>query len=142
MAKVLIINIIFSSVQKRILGMVVWGFRGEEKQFIWRWKSKGLINKCLLGPAETMRHRVYTHHWSVVSNSLQLHGLWPARLLCPWNSSGKNTAVGCHFLRADLEFAPPQLAIFFAYLSGINSVLGTVPLFIYYLFIYWQLRGR
>ena len=25
-------------------------------------------------------------------------GLWPARLLCPWNFSGKNTGVGCHFL--------------------------------------------
>jgi len=22
----------------------------------------------------------------------------PARLLCPWDSSGKNTGVGCHFL--------------------------------------------
>ena len=22
----------------------------------------------------------------------------PTRLLCPWNSPGKNTAVGCHFL--------------------------------------------
>ena len=22
------------------------------------------------------------------------HGLWPARLLCPWNSPGKNTGVG------------------------------------------------
>ena len=28
---------------------------------------------------------------SVVSNSLQPHGLWPTRLLCPWNSPGKNT---------------------------------------------------
>ena len=35
---------------------------------------------------------------SVMSNSLRLHGLWPARLLCPWNSPGKNTRVGCHFL--------------------------------------------
>ena len=35
---------------------------------------------------------------SVMSNSLQPHGLWPTRLLCPWNSSGKNTGVGCHFL--------------------------------------------
>ena len=35
---------------------------------------------------------------SVVSDSLQLHGLWPARLLCPWDFTGKNTAVGCHFL--------------------------------------------
>ena len=32
---------------------------------------------------------------SVVSYSLQLHGLCPARLLGPWNSPGKNTGVGC-----------------------------------------------
>ena len=31
-----------------------------------------------------------------VSDSLQPHGLEPARLLCPWDSPGKNT-VGCHF---------------------------------------------
>ena len=31
-----------------------------------------------------------------MSNSLQPHGLWPARLLSPWNSPGKNTGVGSH----------------------------------------------
>ena len=35
---------------------------------------------------------------SVVSDSLWLHGLQPARLLCPWNFPGKNAGVGCHFL--------------------------------------------
>ena len=35
---------------------------------------------------------------SVVCDSLQPHGLQPARLLCPWNSPGKNTEAGCHFL--------------------------------------------
>ena len=35
---------------------------------------------------------------SVVSNSLWPHGLQPTWLLCPWNSPGKNTGVGCHFL--------------------------------------------
>ena len=35
---------------------------------------------------------------SVVSDSLRPHGLLPARLLCPWDSSGKNTRVGYHFL--------------------------------------------
>ena len=35
---------------------------------------------------------------SVVSNSLRPHCLQPARFLCPWNSLGKNTAVGCHAL--------------------------------------------
>ena len=34
----------------------------------------------------------------VVSNALQPHGLQPTRLLCPWNSPGKNTGVGCHSL--------------------------------------------
>ena len=29
---------------------------------------------------------------------LQPHGLWPARLLCPWDFPGKNTGVGCHSL--------------------------------------------
>ena len=29
---------------------------------------------------------------------LQPHRLYPTRLLCPWDSPGKNTGVGCHFL--------------------------------------------
>ena len=35
---------------------------------------------------------------SVMSDSVQPHGLQPTRLLCPWDSPGKNTGVGCHFL--------------------------------------------
>ena len=35
---------------------------------------------------------------SVMSYFLWTHGLLPTRLLCPWNSPGKNTRVGCHFL--------------------------------------------
>ena len=34
----------------------------------------------------------------VVSDSLWPHGLYPTKLLCPWNSPGKNTGVGCHAL--------------------------------------------
>ena len=29
---------------------------------------------------------------------LQPHGLYPTRLLCPWNFPGKYTGVGCHYL--------------------------------------------
>ena len=36
--------------------------------------------------------------YSVVSNSLRSHGLKPTRLLCPWNSPGKNIGMGCHSL--------------------------------------------
>ena len=35
---------------------------------------------------------------SDVFGSLQHHGLWPTTLLCPWDSPGKNTGVGWHFL--------------------------------------------
>ena len=33
-----------------------------------------------------------------MSDSVQLHRRQPTRLLCPWDSPGKNTGVGCHFL--------------------------------------------
>ena len=32
----------------------------------------------------------------VVSDTLLLHGLWPTKLLCPRDSPGKNTRVGCY----------------------------------------------
>ena len=41
------------------------------------------------------------HQFSSVTQScptLQPHELKPTRLLCPWDSLGKNTGVGCHFL--------------------------------------------
>ena len=50
-----------------------------------------------------------TAHWSnkvrhasvsssVMSDSLRPYGLEPERLLCPWNSAGKNNGVGSHSL--------------------------------------------
>ena len=51
------------------------------------------MQTCLCG---TWPHDVLRH--SVVSHSLRPHGLQPTRLLCPWDSPGKNTGVGCHAL--------------------------------------------
>ena len=34
----------------------------------------------------------------VMSDSLQPYGWYPARLLCPWDSPGKNTGVSYHAL--------------------------------------------
>ena len=45
-----------------------------------------------------MRISVNSVSRSVVSDSLQLHGLYPARLLYPWNSPVKNIGVGGCFL--------------------------------------------
>ena len=39
-----------------------------------------------------------------MSDSLQPHRWQPTRLLCPWNSPGKNTGVGCHFLPLSFRF--------------------------------------
>ena len=40
----------------------------------------------------------YVLSCSVMSNSLQPHGLQPARLFCPWGSPDKNIRMGCHTL--------------------------------------------
>ena len=49
-----------------------------------------------LGIVEKKKEESESH--SVVSNSLQSYGLQPTRLLCPWDSPGKNTGVGSHSL--------------------------------------------
>ena len=41
-----------------------------------------------------------------MSDSLRPHGLSPTRLLCPWDSPGKNTGVGCHFLLQGIFLTP------------------------------------
>src|SRR5574340_127548 len=33
-----------------------------------------------------------------MSDSVRPHKQQPTRLLCPWDSPGKNTGMGCHFL--------------------------------------------
>ena len=38
-----------------------------------------------------------------MSNSVQPHRRQPTRLPCPWDSPGKNTGVGCHFLLPSLD---------------------------------------
>ena len=48
------------------------------------YRSQGYVHACYVT--------------SVVSDSLWPCGLQPARLLCPWDSPGKNTGVGSHFL--------------------------------------------
>ena len=72
--------------------------------------SLNLAMHCSENPAGCTSHRtasssvlwLQTALWviccSVTSDSLQLHGLWPTRLLRPWDFPSKNTGVGCHFL--------------------------------------------
>ena len=49
---------------------------------------------------ESKKQKERKGKWSrpVMFDSLRPHGLQPARLLCPWDSPGKNTGAGCYFL--------------------------------------------
>ena len=46
-----------------------------------------------LGQEDSLEKGMATH-----SNSLRPYGQQSARPFCPWDSPGKNTGVGCHFL--------------------------------------------
>ena len=43
-------------------------------------------------------HSLFLLHKVKVSDSLRPHGLYPTRLLCPWDFPGNSTGVDCHFL--------------------------------------------
>ena len=67
-------------------------------KFVWS-------HKRLQATKETLRkknksHLLISHYvcYLVVSDSLWPQGQLSTRLLCPWNSPGKNTGVGCHYL--------------------------------------------
>ena len=60
---------------------------------------------------------------SVVSDSLQPYGPYPASLLCPWDSPSKSTGVGCHFpSRASSQ---PRDGISFSYIASLAGCLLT-----------------
>ena len=58
-----------------------------------------LIIKCAVSWVYMFEGLVFISLWvracSVMSDSLWPYGLSPARLLCPWDSPGNNTGVGC-----------------------------------------------
>ena len=81
-----------------------------EASTLWKWKWK------------------WSH--SVMSNSLQPHGLYPTRLLCPWNSPDNNIGIG-------------NLSL----LQGIFSTQGLNPVLLYcrqilYHLSHWRLTGK
>ena len=83
----------------------MWG-HAKRTEDSWQWTRKQTLscpdlgltaswavrNECLLFKPPVLECSVT----SVVSDSLQPCGLYPARFLCPWDSLGKNTRVGCH----------------------------------------------
>ena len=58
---------------------------------------------------------------SVMFDSLRCYGLQPASFLCPWDSPGKNTGVGCHFLFQHIHI-PPPLPTSFLFVTTVRQV--------------------
>ena len=64
-----------------------------------KWWRLGLTTVEDGGDGENGRNYLFgVYVCSLMSNSWRPHGLWPARLLCPRDFSGKDTGVGCHIL--------------------------------------------
>ena len=66
-------------------------------------KSNNFLNRQNIGtdisPKRICRYQISTCYVaSVVSDSVWPHRQQPTRLPRPWDSPGKNTGVGCHFL--------------------------------------------
>ena len=106
---------------------VVTSSRGDDEVRMWPgppvwcpleagdWIRRGML--ALAGPLYVCVSR------SVMSDCLQPHGLWPSRLLCPCDSLGKSTGVGCHFLlQGPCMTCTKQL--FTEHLCILNTVLG------------------
>ena len=58
------------------------------------------------------RQILYSVSRSVMSDSLQPHGLQHASILCPWDFPSKITGVGCHFLLQGIFPTRDQNCIF------------------------------
>ena len=56
----------------------------------------GQLNQRVIKDVDTLLLLLLSH--TVVSDSVRPHRRQPTRLLCPWDSPGKNTGVGCDFL--------------------------------------------
>ena len=53
-------------------------------------KQKNLLMRLILGKHNMCMYYVA----SIMSDSLKPYGLYPTKLLCPWDSPGRNTEVG------------------------------------------------
>ena len=69
------------------------------------------------------------------------HGLQPTRLLCPWDSPGENTGVGCHVLLQRIfptKGSNPCLSLTFPVSTGRFFITSTTSLMIH-VFLWYQL---
>ena len=54
-----------------------------------------------------------------------IHGLQPSRLLCPWNSPGRNTGVGCRALLQEIFLTQGSAVLFLTSPALVGRFLTT-----------------
>ena len=65
----------------------------------WQSESQGTKQQSMRErPGPHLLEFIQSVNFSVMSDSSRPHGLQATQLLHPWNSLGKNTGVGCHFI--------------------------------------------
>ena len=89
-------------IRKLYVKTVLWS------SFLYKiWKKKEILIKCLPFPLALTIPTKFSSFQVLAIVVIYLlscvwllwpHRLWPAGLLCPWDSPGKNTVMGCHFL--------------------------------------------
>ena len=109
---------------------MTWSDTSRTKTDIWGWptnQAEGKKEGKLVdswGPGRPWCKVRACYMASVMSDSLQPYGLQPARLLCPWDSPGKNTGVGCHVL---LQGIFPTQGLNLRLLHLLNWQVGSLP---------------
>ena len=77
---------------------------------------------------------------------LQTHGQYAARLLCPWNSPGRNTGVGCHaLLQGNIPTQgsnPHLLCLLHQQADSLPAELQGSPLLLLLLFLQFYRRAH
>ena len=93
----LLYNRVWWLFQEKIL-MIFWVSRRSKSLFC---GTLFLLERMTDGQTIVIQACCYCYFASVVSDSVRPHRRQPTRLAlggCPWDSPGKNTGVGCHFL--------------------------------------------
>ena len=57
-----------------------------------------MVSKSTKPNAKNPQGGIVKQEAAIHTDSLQPHGLQPTRLLCPWDSPGKNIGGACHVL--------------------------------------------